>query len=81
MSASIEFDFKNTVSDNRLLGLWRMMTGFRWLYLGAVGGVGVAAVFRMGVYLLLRYFVDDVLSQKHFGVLPLVGLGFVGLAL
>jgi len=81
MSASIEFDFKNTVSDNRLIGLWRMMTGFRWLYLGAVVGVGVAAVFRTGVYLLLRYFVDDVLTQKHFGVLPLVGLGFVGLAL
>ncbi|MEA3340478.1 MAG: ABC transporter ATP-binding protein [Chloroflexota bacterium] len=76
-----EFDFKNTISDNRLIGLWRMMTGFRWLYVGAVTGVGVAALFRMGSYLLLRYFVDDVLTQKQFDLLPLVGLGFVGLAL
>jgi ATP-binding cassette subfamily B protein len=78
---SSEFDFKSTVYDNRLIGLWRMMTGFRPAYLGAVLGVGVAAALRTANYLLLRYFVDDVLTQKHFGVLPLIGLGFVGLAL
>jgi ATP-binding cassette subfamily B protein len=77
-----EFDFKTTVSDNRLVGLWRMMTGFRLAYLGAVVGAGVAAVFRTGTYLLLRYFVDDVLAQEDFGrIVPLIGLGFVGLAL
>jgi ATP-binding cassette subfamily B protein len=79
---SSEFDLKNTVSDKRLVGLWRMMTGFRLPYLGAVLGVGVAAVLRTGNYLLLRYFVDGVLGQGGFGhILPLVALGFVGLAL
>ncbi|MCK4316099.1 MAG: ABC transporter ATP-binding protein, partial [Anaerolineae bacterium] len=77
-----EFDFKTTVSDNRLVGLWRMMTDFRLVYLGAVVGVGIAALLRTGNYLLLRYFVDDVLGQSEFGrALPLIALSFVGLAL
>jgi ATP-binding cassette subfamily B protein len=76
------FDFKKTISDKRLVGLWRMMAGFRLAYLGAVVGVGVAAVLRTGNYLLLRYFVDDVLAQDVLGrALPLIGAGFVGLAL
>jgi len=77
-----KFDLKKTVSDNRLVGLWRMMTGFRMIYLGAVAGVGIAALLRTGNYLLLRYFVDDVLGQGESGrALPLIALGFVGLAL
>ncbi len=76
------FDFKRTISDKRLVGLWRMMAGFRLTYLGAVVGVGVAAVLRTGNYLLLRYFVDDVLAQDVLDrALPLIGVGFVGLAL
>jgi len=77
-----KFDFKNAVSDNRLVGLWRMLTGFRLTYLGAVLSVGVVAALRTGNYLLLRYFVDDVLGQGEFGrTLPLIALSFVGLAL
>ena len=81
MSAS-EFDFKNTISDNHLIGLWHMLTGFRLVYLGAIIGVGIVAALRTGNYLLLRYFVDDVLGQGEFGrALPLIAAGFVGLAL
>ena len=77
-----KFDFKNTVSDKRLVGLWRMMADFRLTYLGAVLGVGVATALRTGNYLLLRYFVDVVLGQEKLDrTLPLIGLGFVGLAL
>ena len=83
MSASItKFDFKTAVSHKRLVGLWRMLTGFRLAYLGAVVGVGIAAILRTGNSLLLRYFVDDVLGQGRFDrTLPLVGLSFVALAL
>jgi ATP-binding cassette subfamily B protein len=85
MSAAMttsKFDLKNIVSDKRLVGLWRMMTGYRLVYLGAVVGVGLAAMFRTGNYLLLRYFVDDVLDQGRFdNTLPLIAVGFVGLAL
>jgi ATP-binding cassette subfamily B protein len=77
-----QFDLKKTVSDNRLVGLWRMMTGFRLIYLGAVASVGVAAILQTGNSLLLRYLVDDVLGQRRFDrTLLLTGLGFVGLAL
>ena len=83
MSTSIiKFDFKTAVSDKRLVGLWRMLTGFRLAYLGAVVSVGIAAVLRTGNSLLLRYFVDDLLGQGRFDrTLPLVGLSFVALAL
>ncbi len=83
-----ELDLRKTVSDNRLVGLWHMLTGFRLAYLGAVLGVGVAAVLRTGNSLLLRTFVDDVLTQVTAStrgemgrILPLIGLGFVALAL
>ena len=77
-----KFDFKSAVSGKRLVGLWRMMTGFRLPYLGAVVGLGIAATLRTGNYLLLRYFVDDVLTQgKSDRTLPLIGVGFIGLAL
>jgi ATP-binding cassette subfamily B protein len=77
-----QLDFKKTVSDNRLVGLWRMMTGFRLTYLGAVAGVGVAAILQTGNSLLLRYLVDDVLGQRRFDrTLLLTSLGFVALAL
>ena len=83
MSTSItKFGFKTAVSDKRLVGLWRMLAGFRLAYLGAVLGVGIAAALRSGNSLLLRYFVDDVLGQERFDrTLPLVGLSFVALAL
>ncbi|MGA9348623.1 MAG: ABC transporter ATP-binding protein [Anaerolineae bacterium] len=83
MPASVtKFDFKTAVSDKRLVGLWRLLTGFRLAYLGAVVGVGVAAVLQTGNALLLRYLVDDVLGQGRFDhILLLVGLGFVALAL
>jgi ATP-binding cassette subfamily B protein len=77
-----ELDLKNTISDNRLIGLWRTLIGFRWTYLGAVAGVGVAALLQIGNALLLRYLVDDVLTRDSLGrALLMVSLGFVALAL
>ena len=85
MSAPVkspEFDFKNAVSENRVVGLWRLMTGFRLAYLEATACQGVVALFSMWTNFLLRYLVDDVLQRSDpSGLLPLVALGFVGLAL
>jgi ATP-binding cassette subfamily B protein len=76
------FDLKNIVSDNRLTGLWHLMTGFRLKYLGATVSLGLSAAFRTATLLLLRYLIDDVLKRDQpGGVLPLIALGFVGLAL
>ena len=77
-----EFDFKRIVPEKRLVGLWRMLSGYRLAYVGAIIGVALGAAVKAGNYLLLRTFVDDVLTSEDFvGRLPWIGLGFVGLAL
>jgi ATP-binding cassette subfamily B protein len=81
-AAASTFDLKSAVADRRLVGLWRMMTGYHRLYLWATLSLGIAAMGRTGSMLLLGYFVDNILGQKtRTSFLPLVALGFVLLAL
>jgi len=76
------FDLKQTISASRLVGLWRMLTGFRGAYLLATLSLGVAAVSKTGTYLLLRRFVDQTLGNAEaMASLPWIALAFVGLAL
>ncbi len=84
MSTQSDSEFmnlKHVAAEGRWKGLWRVMKGERLAY-GAAGlGLGIAAVSRSGVYLLLGYFVDDVLGTSGFASkVPLIALGFVGLA-
>lgn len=59
-----------------------MMAGFRWRYFGAIATLGLASVFSMVSFLLIRYFVDEALQAPDLAaILPPVALGFVGLAL
>jgi ATP-binding cassette, subfamily B, bacterial len=76
------FDLKTTLSSNRLVGLWRMMAGFRLAYFGAVASLGLATTAKTATAFLLRFLVDDVLGKGQLDPRPLpwVGLGFVGLA-
>jgi ATP-binding cassette subfamily B protein len=75
-------DLQTTLSKNRFVGIWKMMLGFRWRYLGAVTSLGVSAAAKTYTYLLLRYFVDTYFVSQGAGVgLPYIALGFVGLAL
>ena len=81
LTNSLSFDLKQTATKNRAVGLWRMMTGYRWLYLGALLSVALGAAARTATYLLLQYVVDDVLTQGlHLEWLPWLALGVVGLA-
>jgi len=76
-----DYDLKSFVSSNRLLGLWRMMTGFRLKYMGAVVSIGISATAKTATYFLLRYFVDTFFSAQSATVsLPMIALGFIGLA-
>jgi ATP-binding cassette subfamily B protein len=76
------YDLKNAISPNRFTGLWRMLTGYRWLYLAATASLAVAALAKTSTYLLLRYYVDSVLGKNAALVtLATVALGFVLLAL
>jgi len=74
-------DLRSLATDRKLRGLWRLMAGLRWLYLGATLSLGVAAVSRTATFWLLRYLTDEVLGRPGMEtVLPLVAGGFLLLA-
>lgn len=80
--SSTDIDLQRTISKNRLVGIWRMMQGFRLKYAGAVTSLGIAAAAKMLTYLLLRFFVDSYfVTETRTVALPLLALGFLGLAL
>jgi ATP-binding cassette subfamily B protein len=70
-----------SVSTNRMVGIWRLMVGFRWKYLAATLCLGIAASAKTATYLLLRYLIDDVLGKNIFdSTLIWIGSGFILLA-
>lgn len=74
-------DLQTTLSDNRLLGLWRLMKGYRLPYLGAAFSQTLSSLSRTLTFLLLRYLVDEVLGKGRYdSILIVIALGFVGLA-
>ncbi len=74
-------DLKTLVSRNRLVGAWRMMRGFHWLYLGALIAIALGALARALNYRVLQYVIDEVLSKNSFlDRLPWLAAAFVGLA-
>ena len=87
---STYFDFRAAQHANRLKGLWYMMADYRLHYLGAVGTLAISAIAKTTTFLLLRYFVDNIMteaiktgtiSSELSRTLIFVALGFVGLAM
>ena len=82
MEPSANIDLKNTVTKGKLTGLWRLMRGYHGIYLVAIISVGLAALSRTGLYVLLGKFVDEILPSENIGqLLPLVVIGLLLLAL
>ena len=82
-----EYDFSQAYTPKRIRGIWRMMSGFRWQYAGATISLAVAASSKTATFLLLRYFIDQVLGQGNYSLggslsrtLMIVAFGFLGLA-
>lgn len=82
-----EYDFTKAFTTNRIKGLWRMMSGFRLQYTGATLSLAIAASSKTATFLLLRYFIDQVLGQGKYGLggdlnrtLVIIAFGFLGLA-
>ncbi|MGB7874235.1 MAG: ABC transporter ATP-binding protein [Anaerolineales bacterium] len=84
------YDFRKAQDKNRLKGLWQMMSDYRLPYLAAVFTLAVSAIAKTMTFLLLRFFVDDVMAGPNSTdaitvaltrTLLYVALGFVGLAL
>ncbi|HLF87598.1 MAG TPA: ABC transporter ATP-binding protein [Anaerolineales bacterium] len=76
-----DFDLKHAVHENRFVGMWRMMQGFRGRYLGATASAGVASAMKTATFLLVEYLIDDVIGKSQLNLLPWVGLAFIGFAL
>jgi len=82
------FDFRSALHRNRFSGLWKMMVDYRLPYIGAVLTLAISAVAKTVTFLLLRYFVDSVLTETSLAksedisrMLVYIALGFVSLAL
>jgi len=73
--------FTDAINKSQFLGIWEIMKGFRMPYFIATFSLALGAIAKTGTYLLLRYFVDDVLpiNEKHF-LFPWIALGFVVIA-
>ncbi len=74
------FDIKSTATDNRLLGLWRLMTGYKLQYLLAALSLGIAAGSRSGTYLVLGSFIDRLVEDGTITQIHRIALAFFGLA-
>jgi ATP-binding cassette, subfamily B, bacterial len=83
---ALTFDFRSTLQTNRLKGLWQMMSDYRLSYIAATTALAISALSKTCTYILLLYFVDDVMGDaKYIGdsltrTLIWIGLGFIALA-
>ena len=84
---TLTFDFRKAIDENRLKGIWKMMVDYRVPYIGATAALAVSALAKTFTYMLLQYFVDDVLTQgKYIGesltqTFIWIAVAFIGLAL
>ena len=80
-NTQFSMDLQEAATEKRFIGMWRLLHGFRWLYLGAILCVGISSFARTGTYLLLGIYVDEVLISESSQYSPFqVALGFIGLA-
>lgn len=81
LSYYLNYDLKQAVTKHRLVGLWKLMHGFQWKYVGATLSLGIAATAKTVTYLLLRYFVDTFFASETtpFSV-GWIAAGFLALA-
>ncbi|NQU30847.1 MAG: ABC transporter ATP-binding protein [Anaerolineae bacterium] len=83
MNETLTFDFRQAISKNRLIGLWRMMIDYRWPYVGATISLAISALSKTLTYLLLRYFADVLtgdsaaINNNYPRTFALVAFGFV----
>ena len=73
-------NLKEAIAENRLMGLVRIMSGYRLHYAGAIGSLAIASVARTLSLLVIAYFVDDILPRDNRGAhIPAIVAGFLAL--
>jgi ATP-binding cassette subfamily B protein len=82
LSANRTFDISGILVNSRFLGILRTLKGFSLAYTAAILSLGLATAGKTATFYLIRFFVDGVLGRpEQIPIIPLVALGFVGLAL
>jgi ATP-binding cassette subfamily B protein len=77
----LDYDLKNVITKSKLKGLWRLMHGYHWKYIGAVFSLGISASAKTSTYLLLSFFIDNFFVTDESPVsLAMIAAGFVLLA-
>lgn len=85
-SNSTSFDIQKKPKASKMAGLWALLSGYRVHYAGATTALAFSALAKASTYLLLRFFIDDVLTKNNYPyggpsrTLILIALGFIGLA-
>lgn len=75
------FDLREAISSNRLIGLWRLMRGYQLDYVFATVMQGFAAYSKTATYLLLSFFIDNyIVASKGTYPVWLIAVAFVGFA-
>lgn len=75
------FDIRSTLSKNKLVSLWKLMSGYKLTYLLAALSLGVAASSRSVMYLILGQFIDRLVAdQEVTRIIPRIAVLFFGLA-
>lgn len=73
-----EYDLRQTINSRLFIGLWKLMNGYHWHYLGATIALGISAASRTGIYTMLGYYVDEILTKARFDTsLILTAAGFL----
>jgi ATP-binding cassette, subfamily B, bacterial len=84
---AITHDFRTSIHENRLKGLWLMMKDYRLPYIAATIALAISALAKTYTYLLLQFFADNVLTKREFIGNSLtssfiwIAVGFIALAL
>jgi ATP-binding cassette subfamily B protein len=80
------FDFRKAISKKKLIGMLRMMAGYKSAYFTANLTLAISALAKTTTYLLLRIFADTILGDSipFAGTLEktllLIAIGFISLA-
>lgn len=73
-----DYNLKAAIAENRLIGLARLMKGYRWHYVIAIVTLALATVGRTASLRLLGYFVDEVLpAENRMERVPIIIVGFL----
>lgn len=81
MSEKETFTIQEITAQNRWGSLWNLMRNYRKTYLLAALSLGLAATSRSGIYLLLGWFTDQLISSSDIQIIaPRVAMGFIALA-